>query len=112
MDLLLISRDALSSSLLSNTLMAVEAKKAGADVGVLFTQEALAAVCGGSFAWPPALTGQEVRYKMADSAKAMDVFTILYPWGVLKRPDRHLCPKNRRAALSFFSDIHLVFWKI
>lgn len=76
MDLLLICRDALSSSLLSTTLTATEAKKAGVDVGVLFTEEALAAVCGGTFAWPTGLTGQELRYRMADNAKAMGIPTM------------------------------------
>ncbi len=43
MDLLLIVRDALASSVASNLLTAIQAKEAGGEVGVLFTQEALAA---------------------------------------------------------------------
>ena len=76
MDLLLISRDALSSSLISTTFTAIEAKKAGIDVGVVFTQEALAAICEGTFVWPKGLTGQELRWKMADNAKAMGMPTM------------------------------------
>ena len=76
MDLLLISRDALSSSLISTTFTAIEAKKAGIDVGVVFTQEALAAICEGTFVWPKGLTGQELRWKMTDNAKAMGLPTM------------------------------------
>jgi len=71
MDLLLICRDALASSLIGNLLVAMEAKKAGSEVAVLFTQEALAAVAGGTFSWPRELSGQEFRLRMADSGSAM-----------------------------------------
>lgn len=67
MDILLICRDASTSSLLDNLLISIEAKKDGADVLVLFTQEALAAVAGGTFAWPRGLLGQKRRYQMADN---------------------------------------------
>lgn len=65
MDLLLIQRDALASSLVGSLLAAIEAKKAGREVAVLFTQEALAAVVGGSFAWPRELSGQMMRLRLA-----------------------------------------------
>jgi predicted peroxiredoxin len=68
MDLLLICRDALTSSLIENLLMATEAKKKGAEVAVLFTQEVLPAVAGDTFAWPRGLQGQQRRYQMADAA--------------------------------------------
>jgi predicted peroxiredoxin len=71
MDMLFICRDALASSLISNLLLAIEAKRAGVDVGVVFTQEALQAVAGGNFNWPSELTGQETRYKVTDNAAAM-----------------------------------------
>ena len=71
MDLLFICRDGLASSLISNLVLAMEAKKAGTNVGVLFTQEALAALCGGVFGWPRELAEQEKRYKMADNAATL-----------------------------------------
>jgi peroxiredoxin family protein len=70
MDLLLILRDALASSLVGGLLTAIEAKKAGQEVGIVFTQEALAALARGSFGWPRALSGQEMRLLMADRAAA------------------------------------------
>jgi predicted peroxiredoxin len=66
MDLLLILRDALGSSLVGSLLLALNARKAGRQVGVLITQEALAALARGSFAWPRELSGQELRRKLAD----------------------------------------------
>ncbi len=75
MDILLICRDALASSLIGNLLVAMEAKKAGTQVGVLFTGEALAAVVGGTFSWPRELQGQELRFKMTDIAAGMGLPT-------------------------------------
>jgi len=73
MDLLFIVRDALASSVVGNLLTAAHAKKAGQDVAVVFTQEALAAVARGSFGWPRELSGQEMRFLMADRAGTLDV---------------------------------------
>lgn len=73
MDMILICRDALASSLLTNLVTAIEAKRSGVDVGVLFTEEALTAICRGVFLWPRELREQEVRYKMADNAKQADI---------------------------------------
>lgn len=73
MDTVLICRDALSSSLLSNLVFAIEAKKTGADVAILFTQEALAGLCGEAFAWSPGLRGQQRRFQIADRARTMDI---------------------------------------
>ena len=70
MDLLFILRDALASSLVGSLVTATDAKKAGCDVGVLFTQEALAAVARGSFEWPRELSGQEMRLAIADRGAA------------------------------------------
>lgn len=70
MDLLLILRDALASSLVGGLRLAVEAKKAGQEVGVVFTQEALAALALGSFEWPREISGQEMRLIMADRGAA------------------------------------------
>ena len=68
MDTLVICRDATASSLITTLLVAIEARKTGKAVGVLLTQEALAALVGkASFSWPRGLSGQELRYKMTDS---------------------------------------------
>jgi peroxiredoxin family protein len=73
MDLLLIVRDALASSLMGGLLVAIEARKAGREVGVLVTQEALAALARGSFGWPRELSGQHTRLLMADRGAAADL---------------------------------------
>ncbi|MFN8544465.1 MAG: hypothetical protein U0807_09670 [Candidatus Binatia bacterium] len=70
MDLLFILRDALASSLTGGLLTAIEARKAGQAVGVVLTQEALAAAVRGTFAWPRELSGQALRLQLADRAKA------------------------------------------
>ena len=66
MDLLLILRDALASSVVGGLLLAMEARKTGREVGVLITQEALAALARGSFGWPRELAGHEMRLALAD----------------------------------------------
>ncbi len=68
MDLLLIIRDALASSLAGNLLTAIRAREAGQEVGVLLTQEALAAAVRGTFDWPRELSGQAVRLGIAERA--------------------------------------------
>jgi peroxiredoxin family protein len=73
MDLLLILRDALASSLVGSLLLALNARKSGREVGVLITQEALAAVARGSFEWPRQLSGQAMRLAMADRGRAAGV---------------------------------------
>lgn len=77
MDLVLICRDAQASSVLTSLLLAIEAHKAGGQVAVLFTQEALAAISGGALLWPQGLQGQQIRLVMADSAKAMGIPILL-----------------------------------
>ena len=73
MDMLFILRDALASSLIGGLLTALSASKAGLTVGVLITQEALAAIAFGSFEWPRELSGQEMRLAMADRAASVGV---------------------------------------
>ncbi len=75
MDILFICRDALGSSMVTNVALAIEAKKGGMDVGVLFTEEALAAATYGVFRWPQELLGQEIRHKMADNAAGVGIPT-------------------------------------
>lgn len=70
MDLLLIQRDALASSLLGNLCLAMDARRAGRESAVLITAEALAALAGGSFGWPRELSGQAQRFALADRAAA------------------------------------------
>jgi len=73
MDLLVILRDALASSFVGGLLTAMSAKQAGREVGVLLTQEALAAVAGGTFGWPRELSGQEMRLTLADQGAALGI---------------------------------------
>jgi predicted peroxiredoxin len=75
-DMLFICRDALTSSLVSNLVLAMEANKVGADVGVIFTEEALAAVAKGVFRWPRELAEQRMRFQIADGAKEMGLPTM------------------------------------
>ena len=77
MDILLICRDALASSLLGNLLMAVEAHKAGKKIAVMFTEEALAALSTGAFLWPQALQAQPIRLAMANNASDLDIPIML-----------------------------------
>lgn len=67
MDILLIVRDASASSLIGSLLLAIEGRRGGKETAVLFTQEALAAVARGSFAWPRELSGQEMRLTLSDN---------------------------------------------
>lgn len=73
MDMLLICRDALENSVVGNVAMALEAKKAGQDVGILFTEEALAALAGQSFGWSPLFQNRDARIKISRNATAMGV---------------------------------------
>ncbi len=66
MDLLLIVRDALASSLIGTLLAARDARASGRTVSVLVTGEALAAAAGGTFGWPRELAGQSMRLGLAD----------------------------------------------
>ncbi len=65
MDLLLICRDALENSVIANLLVALEARKTGQEVGVLFTEEALAGLGGGAFSWSPLLANRDTRTTVA-----------------------------------------------
>jgi hypothetical protein len=66
MDVLVIVRDALASSLIGSLLAARDAHAAGRSVAVLVTSEALAAAAGGTFGWPRELAGQAMRLGLAD----------------------------------------------
>ncbi len=73
MDILLICRDALENSLLGNIALALEAKKSGTDAGILFTQEALAALAGEPFRWSPLLENRDSRIKILRQATEMGI---------------------------------------
>lgn len=73
MEMLLICRDALENSIIGNLLVALEEKKAGANIGVLFTQEALAALAGQSLDWSPLFRDRDTRAKIAKNAKSMGI---------------------------------------
>lgn len=70
MDLLFICRDALENSLIANIAMALEAKRRGKEAGVLFTEEALAALKGRSFSWSPLFLDRPSRIAISRSATA------------------------------------------
>lgn len=71
--IVLICRDALENSVIGNVGVAMEAKKAGEDVAVIFTQEALAAFGGSSFDWSPLLRPREVRSRISKSANGRGI---------------------------------------
>ena len=73
MDVILICRDALENSLLGNLAMAMEVKKNGTDAGVVFTQEALAALAGEHFRWSPLLENRPTKMKVSKNATAMGI---------------------------------------
>lgn len=73
MDMLLICRDALASSLIGNLKIAIAAQKTGQKVGVLFTGEALSALNNGTFLWPRELREQDLRLAMADNAGSQGI---------------------------------------
>ena len=73
MDMILICRDALENSVIGNVAMAMAAKKEGQDVGILFTEEALAALAGESFRWASLFESRDARIKISRNATAMGV---------------------------------------
>ncbi|MDP6101485.1 MAG: hypothetical protein QGH66_08750 [Dehalococcoidia bacterium] len=75
MEVLFICRDALENSVVSNLAVAIEMKKSGTNVGVLFTEEALAAMAGGVMDWSPLLRDRETRTTVAKAAAGLGI-----PW--------------------------------
>jgi len=71
MDLLFICRDALEDSLLSTIAMAIEARKANAETGIVFTGESVAALSGQSFDWSPLLRDWGTRVRVSRTATEM-----------------------------------------
>lgn len=76
MEQVLVCRDASAASAVSSILLAMEAHRSGAKLGVVFTEEAVIALCGGVFDWPRQLQGQALRLAMADNAAAFGIPTM------------------------------------
>ncbi|MDP6228291.1 MAG: hypothetical protein QF714_11420, partial [Dehalococcoidia bacterium] len=70
-ELLFILRDAREDALLSTVVMAMEAQKAGAETGILFTGEAIAALSGKPFNWAPLLVDWDTRILVSRTATEM-----------------------------------------
>lgn len=73
MDMVLICRDALENSVIGNVGVAMEAKKAGQDVGILFTEEALAALAGQAFHWSPLFQNRDAIARISRNATDMGI---------------------------------------
>ncbi len=73
MDMILICRDAVEDSFIGNVAMPMAAKKEGQDVGIIFTEEALAALAGESFGWSPLFQNRDARIKISRNATAMGI---------------------------------------
>ena len=73
MDMILICRDAVEDSVIGNVAMTMAAKKEGQDVGIIFTEEALAALAGESFGWSPLFQNRDARIKISRNATAMGI---------------------------------------
>jgi peroxiredoxin family protein len=66
-DLVIICRDGLVNSYISSLVAAMESKKAGTDVAVVFTQEALYALAEKKFRFSESL--EEISKKIEENAK-------------------------------------------
>lgn len=74
MDTILICRDALINSLIGCIGKAIANKKAGYDVGIIFTNEALAALGGmGVFGWSPLFKDRLIKSKITKKATSMGI---------------------------------------
>ena len=61
MDLLIIIKDGLENSILTNLLLAMDWTKAGSQVGILFTEESLPVLAGDGFTWSALLRDRVSR---------------------------------------------------
>ena len=71
MDLVFVCRESVGDSFLTNLLLAMEAKKEGKDVALLFTGEAIRILEDGVFRWSSELASQELRLKIVNNAAAL-----------------------------------------
>lgn len=75
MDLILICHEADAASVVANALLALKAKNAGRETGVLFSGEALLGLQHGSLLWSRGFWAQGIRWAVADNAKALGIPT-------------------------------------
>ena len=76
MDMILICRDGMENSVIGSVAMAMEAKKAGQEVGIIFTEEALACLGGqAAFRWSPGFRDRYSRINALRNATAMGMET-------------------------------------
>ncbi|RLG38379.1 MAG: hypothetical protein DRN91_02835 [Candidatus Alkanophagales archaeon] len=68
-DIVVICRDGMVNSYISSLIAAIETKKAGGDVAVIFTQEALVALAERKFRLAPLLEGY--KSKIEENAKKL-----------------------------------------
>ena len=64
MDLLIIIKDGLENSILTNLLLSMDWKKAGCQVGILFTEESLPVLAGDGFTWSALLRDRASRARI------------------------------------------------
>ncbi len=69
MDILFVCKSASGNSVVTTLVLATRARDDGKNVGVLFTEAALAAVCGRGFDWPPLLRGRQEQMTIARNAR-------------------------------------------
>lgn len=72
----MVCREASASNIISSISLALEAKKKGIEVSVLFTEEALVALCQGIFDWSRQLRGQTMRLTIADNGAILGLPTM------------------------------------
>ncbi|HWO93821.1 MAG TPA: hypothetical protein VNL92_03575 [Dehalococcoidia bacterium] len=71
MTIVLLWKDGTEDSLLGNLALAIESKKAGEDVTVIVTEEALAAMAGKGYTWSQALKDRPSRMTILKAAKEL-----------------------------------------
>ena len=98
MDLLFICRDALEDSLLSTIAMAIEARKANAETGIVFTGESVAALSGQSFDWSPLLRDWGTRVRVSRTATEMG-YPLAKAWDARWTKPLQLLPAAREAGV-------------
>ncbi len=98
MDLLFICRDALEDSLLSTIAMAIEARKANAETGIVFTGESVAALSGQSFDWSPLLRDWGTRVRVSRTATEMG-YPLAKAWDARWTKPLQLLPAARETGV-------------
>ncbi len=73
MDVFLICRDALENAVIANVAVAMDVRRRGGAVAILFTEEALAALAGQSFGWSPLFRTREARIGISRGATRLGI---------------------------------------